>query len=170
MAERKRLSDPDIIKSLAKCRDAKYSNNMRLWLQMIRKRSVHPQVNVYVYKSRRTKQHPRVRYILTAHEPPKIRGDSYAHGGYYLDAILTTGGRAVKVWMDRPGGQWVPVKRFWKNYLALGICALDPQHEHYPDRWVRGTNKRLRTCRFCKQVQRLKKVRHTVTIDHWENA
>jgi hypothetical protein len=61
---------------------------------------------------------------------------------------------------------------FWDNYLKLGRCAIDPEHEiHFIDdtRWkVEGNT---RHCLWCNKVtQTLEKFTKTIEETRWVNA
>ena len=62
---------------------------------------------------------------------------------------------------------------FWDRYLAIGRCAIDPEHrEHFINAQNRFSevSKDVRCCNWCGQRQVLKRWKETVTREKWEDS
>lgn len=76
-------------------------------------------------------------------------------------------GRRSQNWCYISTKGWKVVKHFWRDYIRIGVCALDPAHLWYDTRWqVKG---KRRTCRHCGLKQRLTTIREIIRTDCWVN-
>ncbi len=89
-------------------------------------------------------------------------GDGSKFVGYFYDGsfigvrmgeALTRGARSkTGSWVG--SRNWKPIKGFWGKYKKIGVCAVDPDHSFYSQRWA--TNGTTRQCRFCGRVEKFK--------------
>lgn len=132
----------------------KYSHNMRLWLNKYVKGAKRELPKALVEKSSG-------RVFL--HFPSFVGGTDEMFGAW-VGRIITQGSRTMTTYY--PGMRledFRPDPTFWERYFHTGICALDPSHRHYSDRWIcedspetqePGATPAIRTCAHCGLVQR----------------
>lgn len=66
--------------------------------------------------------------------------------GSRLSEILRNGSKA-ETWAYPSAKRFIAIDNWFKNYLAQGLCWLDPEHYLYGHRW--DTGEESRTCTSC---------------------
>lgn len=94
--------------------------------------------------------------------------------GARLMGVLCNGRREDSAAYPRAGmGPMEEDVGFWDRYLAIGRCAIDPEHrEHFinaVNRFI-GVSKTVRCCNWCGQRQVLKRWVESVKREKWENG
>lgn len=98
----------------------------------------------------------------------------YLHDGDFIGSALQTilgdGGRARLFCHPGVGHTFEPVPNFWRRYVKIGRCHIDPKHKVYfvDKRWEEGT--RRRTCLWCGLVQKKVSKRKVVVETTWVAA
>jgi len=91
--------------------------------------------------------------------------DSWFYGAM-LNRILTVGSRA---WVGAmmPERRFEHVSGFWDEYLKLGRCAIDKDHEtnFLGNRWEEGENDRV--CLWCGREQTKKQKTVSRIVTYW---
>lgn len=88
--------------------------------------------------------------------------------GATLMSALCSGKDAGGYCYVRAKDSLVEVKGFWEQYLEIGRCAIDPQHDmHFlgDDRFVENGD--VRTCLWCKSRHKKKLIETVVVKEKW---
>ena len=92
--------------------------------------------------------------------------------GTHLHTVLSYGLKAERFcYFGRTDFEEVP--DFWEKYIAIGRCAIDPEHaicfaDVGPMRFVEDGD--MRTCQWCGVVQHLRRWQEVVDREAWEMA
>jgi len=104
-------------------------------------------------------------------------GDGIFYIGWFDDTNAFVGARLGVVISDPRAKTWCYegmklklVKNFWRDYLRIGRCAIDPDHDiaFLGERW--DTKKTVRTCLWCGHKQRLLVSYVRVRKEDWVNV
>lgn len=95
----------------------------------------------------------------------KDPGPLNAFIGCRLIEVCVRGNRA-RSYCIPTGGNWKVVKHFWRDYLELGVCLLDPDHDFYDHRWTLETPAK-RMCRFCGRQEKRRFRRKVIVFQKW---
>jgi hypothetical protein len=128
-------------------RAERYSENLMKWVRQNRKRDLFVAFateGTKVYDPKKT-----AAGSLYVGYGPSLNEDGFLHGSRLSD-VLCNGLRAG-AWAFPPKMQFVEVQDFWARYIALGKCAVDPEHSLYFDRerWHSEDDKSFRRCIWC---------------------
>lgn len=96
--------------------------------------------------------------------------DGFLHGAPLIGALCHGAGQER---MAHPiAKSLIEFPEFWDNYLRLGRCAIDPEHQtHFladPDRYV--TTDSGRTCLWCGHQQKKIVKRRIILDESWVTA
>ncbi|OPZ34092.1 MAG: hypothetical protein BWY99_02664 [Synergistetes bacterium ADurb.BinA166] len=142
------------LKSISPKTAARFSPNLHAW---IRKHSGLDVPGVF--------RHAGVLYV------GRITGGSNFIGSS-LQRILGYGARAAPYMYGASPVDFRPIKSFWKKYVELGRCHIDPDHRtsYVDDRWEATT--RRRKCIWCGLVQKKVVKRKKVVVKEvvWESV
>lgn len=93
--------------------------------------------------------------------------------GHFVGARLSqvlAQGKKVQVSCPVNLGDLHEVVGFWEQYLALGRCAIDPQHqtEFWDERWGLNAEGTLRSCLWCHNAsQRMARTQNNSAQEQW---
>ena len=92
--------------------------------------------------------------------------------GTHMMQALCNGGRAeTAAWTLNSIGELTEVEGFWPRYMAIGRCAIDPEHQNSyigdESRFV--TSGDHRECAWCGHNQYLRRWNETVERSRWES-
>jgi hypothetical protein len=131
----------------------KFSPNLHRWLKKERR---------HLHELQAFDSHDEERGGLYGRIYIGYRYDDEVHGSR-LATVLGQGGRAMVFCF--PGSQhWTPLEGWWDRYVAVGRCAIDPEHDvsfqqdHGPRYTQIGD---VRTCNWCGAIHRRERYTET---------
>jgi hypothetical protein len=151
--------------------DPKYSENLWLWVRARGKRYLH--LNADLARLSVLRPAPEDLVGMNARQMTYLglREGTNLVGlfGSKLWGILCQGLRAPMLHRAlKPNAQDLTAT-FWPEYVRLGKCFLDPEHEVYDsakgERWELAGDER--TCRWCGARQHLEKTERIVVDERW---
>lgn len=108
--------------------------------------------------------------LFIGHPYRQYEGDT-DFSGMLLTAVLCYGTKAGAFCYPGAAQDLEEVVGFWNNYLKVGRCAIDPEHqEHYLGGERYRTEGDTRTCLWCGKEQHRHIKKRVVSVETWLDA